>query len=354
MWLPIEEHLRGASTVLISPDGVLGRLPLAALPGSKAGSYLIEEYRIAYIPVPQLLPALVRQLGRRQLKKNLLLMGDIDYGQSPQATPASMRTAQRSPFEPLPGTAKEIEMIEQAYAGSNPDGEVVLLRGKEATEQRFRQAVSDCDTVHVATHAFFEQRSETAAEDRAAGQRAAQFLGFRELPLSGSVGLRTGMVFAGANAMNAADPDDGILTAAEMMALQLEGVSLMTLSACETGLGRVASGEGLIGIQRACQAAGVKSTLASLWKVDDLATQRLMGRFYENRWKEGLNDLDALREAQIWMLRNPLAIQGLERGQIVQRKVQPAEPTTAQNSASPEFWAAFVLSGDVPPADGAR
>jgi len=126
----------------------------------------------------------------------------------------------------------------------------------------------------------------------------------------------------------------------------------MTLSACETGLGKVSSGEGLIGIQRACQCAGVKSTLASLWKVDDLATQRLMGRFYENRWKKGLSDLDALREAQIWMLRNPAAVQGLERGQIVQRKVQPEGPPTEKSSTPPEFWAAFVLSGDVPRAAG--
>ena len=79
------------------------------------------------------------------------------------------------------------------------------------------------------------------------------------------------------------------------------------LSACETGLGEVAGGEGLLGLQRAFQVAGARSVVASLWKVADEPTQNLMARFYENLWRKGLPPRAALREAQLYMLREGLS-----------------------------------------------
>src|SRR5207237_1170835 len=131
--------------------------------------------------------------------------------------------------------------------------------------------------------------------------------------------------------------DDGILTALEVAELDLGGVELAVLSACQTGLGEAAGGEGLLGLQRAFQVAGTRAVVASLWSVDDEATRKLMERFYENLWGKKMSKLEALREAQRWMLTEGLK-RGLVREDILDR---PADARTP-----PYFWAAFVLSGD--------
>jgi CHAT domain-containing protein len=105
------------------------------------------------------------------------------------------------------------------------------------------------------------------------------------------------LAFAGANQPDANPSDDGYLTAAEATAMDLEGTELVTLSACETGLGGVQSGEGVYGLQRSLAVAGARSTLLSLWKVDDYLTITFMERYY-NRLKTGQGRADALRDTQ--------------------------------------------------------
>jgi len=152
-----------------------------------------------------------------------------------------------------------------------------------------------------------------------------------------SPGLLSGLAFAGANRKPQPDGDDGILTAEEIAFLPLDGVELVTLSACETGLGATAGGEGLLGVQRAFQISGARTTLASLWKIPDLATRRLMERFYRNLWEKKLPRLEALREAQIWLLHHPDQLRGLD---LIGQKNQ------APKQSPPYYWAAFQLSGD--------
>ena len=151
-------------------------------------------------------------------------------------------------------------------------------------------------------------------------------------------GLLSGLVFAGANRHPDPVGDDGLMTALEVAELDLRNVELATLSACETGLGEEAGGEGLLGLQRAFQVAGAKSVVASLWEVDDEATRALMERFYENLWKRKLPKLDALREAQLWML-----VEGGTRGIV---RVAKLDETNPAPRVPPLHWAAFVLSGD--------
>ena len=86
------------------------------------------------------------------------------------------------------------------------------------------------------------------------------------------------------------------------------------LSACETGLGQSAGGEGLLGLQRAFHAAGARSVVASLWSVADEPTRALMSRFYANLWGRRMSKLEALIEAQRWMLREGRAHPGVARG----------------------------------------
>jgi CHAT domain-containing protein len=151
-------------------------------------------------------------------------------------------------------------------------------------------------------------------------------------------GLLSGLAFSGANRPPSPDQDDGILTADEIASLSLDGVDLVVLSACETGLGEVAGGEGLLGVQRAFQVAGARSTVASFWQVEDVATRRLMERFYRNYWEEEMSKLDALRDAQLYLLNHPEAIRG-DRPLRAQTNDEPKR-------LSPQFWAAFSLSGD--------
>ena len=170
-------------------------------------------------------------------------------------------------------------------------------------------------------------------------------------------GLLSGVALAGANRPPEPGQDDGILTATEVAELDLSGVELVALSACETGLGESAGGEGVLGLQRAFQEAGVGSVVASLWSVDDAATRAMMERFYQDLWQEGLGKLAALREAQLWMLRGGPARGGQGDGDPGQQSRPRAEgpasrrgveplPEPGEGRVRPYYWAAFVLSGD--------
>jgi CHAT domain-containing protein len=153
-----------------------------------------------------------------------------------------------------------------------------------------------------------------------------------------------------------ARPEDvensGILTAEEIGAQNLDGVRLVVLSACESGLGKQASGEGVLGLQRSFQSAGVRSVVASLWSVDDAATKSLMAAFYENLWEKKMPTLEALRQAQLTMLKEYEPMAGKLRGPGTEHAVDPGELARAKElprnvtSLSPFYWSSFVLSGD--------
>jgi CHAT domain-containing protein len=215
--------------------------------------------------------------------------------------------------------------------------------------------------LHVATHGFFvpeNSRSAPAAAPTEQGRfgEMLQIVQGRQA-MSLHPGVLSGLALTGANRAGtpavADDPnaDDGILTAEEISSTSLEGVNLVTLSACETGLGQAAGGEGLLGLQRAFQSAGVRTVVASLWKVDDAATRTLMIEFYRNRWEKRLPKLECLRQAQLNIMHAFDPKTGMLRGAGALSPVDPAklaaaEKADSRNSISPFYWAAFVLSGD--------
>lgn len=158
-------------------------------------------------------------------------------------------------------------------------------------------------------------------------------------------GLRSGLVLAGAsNRDGRPGNNDGILTALEISTMNLTGVTLVVLSACETGLGKESRGEGCLGLQRAFQVAGAASTVTSLWKVDDSATRTLMAEFYNQMWTEEFDRPTALRDAQLAMLSrySPNARKLQPRGLVLKKR--PGEPATSRR-LSPYYWAAFQYSG---------
>jgi CHAT domain-containing protein len=175
--------------------------------------------------------------------------------------------------------------------------------------------------------------------------------------------LLSGLVLSQANR----NPEAGLMTAEEVAALDLRGVELAVLSACETGLGRVADGQGVYGLQRAFQEAGARSLVVSLWSVSDPATSLLMEEFYSQLWSaKPPSKLEALRQAQLKLLRHPELIEARQRQlRLVLEKQKLAEgvgmrgpgkisvllpqggKVEAEPSRShPAYWAPFVLSGD--------
>jgi tetratricopeptide (TPR) repeat protein len=359
LWQPLEPHIKNAQTVLVSPDGVVARMPLAALPGSKPGTFLIEETALVVVPVPQLVTQTA--VASASPKEALLLLGDVDYGaeaaladaRSGTSRDAALPAGQRSKISwpRLPGSKTEVLAIRDSFRRYAPDGAVLVLQGAQATEAAVRREAPRHRYLHLATHGFFADprlRSALLPEETSllrTGQFGKEgFLGFHP-------GLLSGLVLAGANRPLQADHDDGILTALEVAELDLQNVELAVLSACETGLGETAGGEGVLGLQRAFQVAGARSVVTSLWKVDDEATAALMALFYHKLWQEKKPPLVALREAQLTLYHNPERVPTLakERGpdfdKVVKLPATPPKEGKPTAKAPVKVWAAFVLSG---------
>jgi CHAT domain-containing protein len=357
LWEPLEPALEEAAVVLICPDGPATRIPFAALPGRVPGSYLIEERALAAIAVPQSLLDRPAAAASASPAGSLVAVGDVDFdlGAAPgPATPRAGFVGRRAPFPPLPGTAREVEAIAARWSASHPGAPVTVLRRGEAVEAALRRESARGRYLHLATHGFF--LPEPAGSDgngRGVGSFALSLPGLQGLSPA-DIGqlppaLRSGLVLAGVNRLflspgpAGSTGDDGIWTALEVGESELTGVDLVVLSACETGLGQAAGGEGLLGLQRAFQAAGARAVVASLWRVNDDATRVLMAEFYRNLWARRRGRLDALRAAQLALLRGTLPSPAApDRG--VGALVPNVPPAPAR--LPPAYWAGFVLSGE--------
>jgi CHAT domain-containing protein len=149
--------------------------------------------------------------------------------------------------------------------------------------------------------------------------------------------VRSGLILAGANLQDASrnQGEDGVLTALEVSGLDLRGTKLVVMSACDTGKGDVANGEGVYGLRRAFTLAGAESQLFSLWEVNDWATQALLTRYYDYILA-GRGRSDAWRQTQLDMLRGNL-------------EIDPQGVQSITDTAHPNYWAAFVPSGNWEP-----
>ncbi len=329
VWRPAEKHLVGASVVLISPDGALGRLPFAALPGARPGSHLLDERRLAVLPIPQALPGLLTGAGG---EPSLLAVGGVEFGEGPA-------------WADLPATGAEADAVAARFRARFKGG-AASLSGK-ATKAAVRDALTRHRFCHLATHGFFappSMRSVVGGDTRPGQVGQGGVPGWHP-------GLLTGLVFAGANRPTA--EDDGILTALEIAETDLSGMELAVLSACQTGLGMEAAGEGMLGLQRAFAVAGCRSVVSSLWSVDDAATGVLMERFYHHLWDKKLSKIEALRQAQLDVMRHPEWVEARAkklRGTPGLRGVgKVAEVTVSgkKERRSPDaWWGAWQLSGD--------
>jgi CHAT domain-containing protein/Tfp pilus assembly protein PilF len=364
VWEPLVKHFGDGKTVLIAPDGVSCQFPFAALPGAREGTFLIEDYALGYVTSAHQVVELNRPVRPRKEPKGLLAVGGIDYGKGDK-------------YPPLVGAGPEVARSRDLFRKAFADERADLLDGDSATVERVSQA---CDVgyryLHLATHGYFESRESVEKRVlpalRAMSDREQALLLAREQRdlLSGLPLQRCGLALAGANrGTEPSDPDRplGVLTGEAVEGLDLRGCELAVLSACQTGLGDLTQGDGVRGLQRAFAAAGARSVAVSLWSVNDAATAVLMDQFYTNLWDKKMGKLEALRQAQLYVLKNPDAVQkrGEELLAAARKRGVPEEllrgpkgklavdlPDDGKRDPekprrSPEaWWAAFVLSGD--------
>jgi len=372
VWEPLKPRLEGATIILVSPDGPLTLFPLAALPGRRPGTFLVEDLSIGYISsAHRLVETLAAPAGAKATKPErdaagLLAIGGIDYQAHPGSpvpsesapTPSVLvADSQRAGFKPLAGTGSEALHIGELFSAAFPEHHALVLTGAEPTEGAVKQQLGQhWRYLHLATHGFFASPARIAAlraglksDDFGSGLAGAR--GSEELAsLALAPLLHSGVALAGAARKpedaglaedgTLPDREDGILTAEEVQSLDLRGTELVVLSACETGLGQGHYGQGVLGLQRAFQAAGASAVVASLWKVDDAATTVLMEQFYTNLWSRKMPKLEALRQAQLTVLNNPSLVSkrravSTRRKRSCPRAGQPRHPLPLPRGAIP-------------------
>ena len=327
---PLLQLLAGANQWILAPDGELSRIPFVALPSPRDPQRrLTDSVAVRLISSGRTL--LPQNPSTTNATTRPLVVADPDFGPAPANTKGWSR---------LPATAEEGRMISKLLQAE-------LYEQAAATTAVLTNAKGP-RLVHIASHGYYSGASDAAVQTSGAPPAATGATGGMRSAIAGlpssreDAMLNSGIVLAGANrslrpdrasaapsagSNNAAD--DGYLTAKEAAQLQLEGTQLVVLSACDTASGEQQSGEGLFGLQRALSVAGARTTLLSLWKVDDAATAYFMQRYY-TLLQQGKGRMEAL-----------LAVQQEFR----------TDPPRKEWSDY-RFWAAWQLVGDSGPIPG--
>ena len=297
LMLPAEVLIRKSDRLLISPDGPLHLLAFNGLMMWSRASGPTTTYLVEDKPIHTVISGTVYAELRRSRRSpanirtlELVAFGDPVYQEYERSDDAELRSSIRRgyKFQPLPGTREEVLTIAQLWPGQS-----VSYLGGDATAERAEAIGRGVRYIHFACHAFVDE----------------------QFPLNSALALAISPTRTDGHA-------NGFLQAWKILERMRIDADLVTLSACETGLGREVGGEGLLGLARAFQYAGARSVLASLWPVSDEATTKLMAAFYRSL-KSGCSKDEALRAAQIELLRDP-----------------------SGRFREPFFWAGFELVGD--------
>lgn len=303
IWRQLIPYLNNATTIFYAPTGVLHSINLDFI-GQDECDMLSDSYHLYRL-------SSTRELcneNQHSPSKEAVLYGDIAYSVKThiiEEEPISkLRSTTRAGFCPLKGTAVEIDTIRSEL--TYYDYSTCSFSDTIATEMSFRRLSGHAPQIlHIATHGFY-YTEEAAREEIGKGN----FIDFQfpktELYCSGLALTGAQDSWKMKDFQQYLDSDqrnDGILLSAEIANMDLDGLDLVVLSACETALGKVTS-EGVYGLQRAFKLAGAKSIIMSLWKVDDNATQKLMTHFYQN-FLRGMTKREALLMAQKALRKTP-------------------------------------------------
>jgi len=304
---PLAGWYRDARRLLISPDGNLSLIPFEALVNEQ-NRPLIARYRVTYLTSG-------RDLLRMRVKHSSghppVVVADPLFGEP--NTPSNSALY----FTPLPGSAAEGRAIKSLF----PDS--LLLTGSKATKAAIQQVHAPA-ILHLASHGFFVRTADGDPEQGGSGKTADTGAASASADVDNPL-LRSGLALAGAN-LGGRDRDRGILTALEASGLDLWGTKLVTLSACDTGVGEVRNGEGVYGLRRAFVLAGAESLVMSLWPVSDAVARETMVSYYR-ALRAGMGRGDALRQAKLAMM---------------------------QRHPHPFYWASFIQSGEWANLNGRR
>jgi CHAT domain-containing protein/Flp pilus assembly protein TadD len=311
--------------LFVSPDGNLNIIPFEVIvtPG---GQYLLENYQISYLGA-----------GRDAVKfaqaafkgGTSLIMADPDYNLGLEGIEKEERKLgvtekrvrgevsadlRKLRFPPLHKTKKEADAI-KGILETGFKQQVLNLQWEKALEEMLYASTSP-RVLHLATHGYFLQALPEPKEET----RGMRFTGrvdeIKALTTENPM-LRSGIVLAGVNSALKEGRDDGVVSAEKVLGLRLRGTELVVLSACETGVGDVQTGEGVFGLKRAFILSGARSMVMSLWSVPDVETVDLMTEFY-SLLSKGTTKTEALRQAKLKVM---------------------------ENKPNPFYWGAFVLTG---------
>jgi CHAT domain-containing protein len=351
---PVRKLIGPTRRIFLAPDGALNLIPFAALVDEK-NQYLIENYSINYLTTGRDLLRL-QVVGESRGEPKVFANPLFDLAAAKQQ-PGANRVA-GSPgnerlttpiskdlktvnYNPLPGTSAEATVLGQLF----PDATV--LTQERATEAALK-SVNRPRLLHIATHGFF-------LADKVESEASSQVPGVGTFDLGINTAVRnfipllpSGLILAGVRQRSSGTDEDGVLTALEMVGVDLWGTKLVVLSACETGLGEVKNGEGVYGLRRALVLAGSETQVMSLWKVSDAGTRDLMVAYY-TRLQRGESRTEALRQVQLAMLQgkllpSPEATSNKQKGK--RETVELEGGVTAKDYRHPYYWAAFIPSGD--------
>jgi CHAT domain-containing protein/Tfp pilus assembly protein PilF len=322
--LAARDGLPAVQRLVVCSAGRLAGVPLEAL---------ADRRTVSYVPSGTVLVRLHQRRSegeprRREEPRSILALGDPVFTLPSGGGPA---------YPPLPGTRREVEAVAPLFARAEK------LLGSDASEQRLEQLtredrLKDYRYLHFATHGLIDQQVP---------RRSALILAQDQLP-DRLQRAQTGQKV-----------QTGQLTVADILEGWQLNAELVTLSACETALGRAGGGDGFVGFSQALLSVGARSCVLSLWQVDDAATSLLMARFYKNllgKASEGPRPpcakAEALREAKEWLrtLTGEQVAEEVARLPQVERGVERSRAggagPEARPYAHPYYWSAFILIGD--------
>ncbi len=278
--------------LIFVPDGILHYLPFEALLSQKDKKrWLIEDYKIAYTPSISSLREIIRhkRISEIKPKKDLLAFGDPFFGSDEEVASARASSQSISPVgafnvSRLEFSGMEVERIASLFKKARID----VFKRKEASEDQLKDLnLGDYKILHLATHCLIDNKKPD----------------------------RSSIVFSIGNAQ----AEDEILQMREVFNLKMNS-DLITLSACQTGLGEFIRGEGIEGLSRAFFYAGASSALISLWAVHDQATSQFMERYYFHL-RSSKSIMDALQKTKLEMINSDIL-------------------------SHPYYWAGFIITGN--------
>jgi CHAT domain-containing protein/tetratricopeptide (TPR) repeat protein len=319
LWQPIEDAAASKKLVLIAPDGGLNLISFAGLV-DPVGRYLVETKTLHYLSSGR---DLIRLNETSPEGEGLLAMGDPDYDAAVSSNETDSVGAADDVELHSPGGVTDL----RSAVGDLSDMRVIPLPGTRLeielivkSEGVFKREAPGHRIIHLATHGYFITGECRSLEPELTYSSSPAYWGENPLLLSGL--FLAGANRHGQNNENNPKAEDGILTADEVVGINLSGTRLVVLSACETGLGEVEEGEGVYGLRKAFQIAGVRTVLSILWSVSDTATAEIMSRLYNYK---GENLAETIRQLQI------------DKIESLRKNNLPDHPFT---------WGGFIALGD--------